>query len=75
MLSLSVFAAIILLVAGVVRLRLPENERFCFDLSGLLSRLRSDEKPTDIEKALMIALIISLCVAWRDNNLCKINVP
>ena len=65
-LSLSLITLILTLVTFLVRLRIPKEERFYFDLSlftKFLESLRSDEKPTDIERALVIALVGSIIIA------------
>jgi uncharacterized membrane protein len=62
-LSLSGLSALMLLLAFSVRMRLLESESFDFDLSAFLVRLKAEEKPTGIEKAVIVAFIIAICVA------------
>ena len=65
-LSLSLITLILTLITFLVRLRIPKEERFYFDFSvfsRFFESLRSDEKPTDIERALVIALVGSIIIA------------
>ena len=65
-LSLSLITLILTLITFLVRLRIPKEERFYFDFSvfsKFLESLRSDEKPSDIERALVIALVGSIIIA------------
>jgi len=65
-LSLSLILLILTLITFLVRLRIPRDEQFYFDFSMFLKffeSLRSDEKPSDIEKALIIALVGSIIIA------------
>ncbi len=65
-LSLSLITLILALITFLVRLRIPEEERFYFDLSSLsrfFEAMKRDEKPGDIEKALVIALVGSIIIA------------
>lgn len=64
--SLSLIILILTLITLLVRLRIPEDRRFYLDLSifsGFIESLRSDERPSDIEKALIIALAGSIIIA------------
>ncbi len=65
-LSLSVITLILALITFLVRLRIPEEERFYFDLSSFsrfFEAMKRDDKPGDIEKALVIALVGSIIIA------------
>jgi len=65
-LSLSLVTLILTLITFLVRLRIPKDERFHLDFSvfsRFFESLRSDEKPTDIERALVIALVGSIIIA------------
>ena len=65
-LSLSLITLILTLITFLVRLRIPKDERFYLDFSvfsRFFESLRSDEKPTDIERALVIALVGSIIIA------------
>jgi len=65
-LSLSLITLTLTLISFILRLRIPKEERFSFDLyviSDILASLREKEKPSEIEKALLIALIGSIIIA------------
>jgi uncharacterized membrane protein len=65
-LSLSLITLILLLFTFLIRLRIPKEERFYFDFSlfsKFFEAMRSDEKPSDIERALVIALVGSIIIA------------
>ena len=65
-LSLSLITLTLALITFILRLRIPKEERFSFDLyviSDILASLREKEKPSEIEKALLIALIGSIIIA------------
>ncbi len=65
--SLSLIVLILVLITLLVRLRIPKEERFSLDpsvISDLFASLReSSEEPSDIERALMIALVGSIMIA------------
>ncbi|CAD6492161.1 MAG: hypothetical protein EMLJLAPB_00219 [Candidatus Argoarchaeum ethanivorans] len=65
--SLSLILLILMLITLVVRLRVPKKERFSLDpsvISDFFTSLRkSKEEPSDIEKALVIALVGSIIIA------------
>jgi uncharacterized membrane protein len=64
--SLSLITVILTLLTFLVRVRIPKEERFYINVSALstfLEVLRSDEKPSDIERALIIALVGSIIIA------------
>ena len=55
-----------MLITLFVRLRIPKEERFFLNLSvfsKFFESLRADEKPSDIERALVIALVGSIIIA------------
>jgi uncharacterized membrane protein/VanZ family protein len=65
-LSLSLITLILTLVTFLVRLRIPKEERFYLNFSiflRLCESLRSEEKPSEIERALIIALVCSIIIA------------
>ena len=64
-LSLSAVTLALLSVALILRIKIPEEERFYFNFAEFATtiRSRSEDAPTDIEKALIIALIVSIVVA------------
>ncbi len=65
--SLSAITTFFVLVATLVRLRISSNERYYFDFSTIsefIRSIREDKEPaSDIEKALIIALIGSIIIA------------
>ena len=65
--SLSLITFMLVLITVFVRLRIPDDELFYFDLSSISEFIdsirKSDEKPSDIEKALIIALVGSIIIA------------
>ncbi len=65
--SLSLITFTLVLITVFVRLRIPDDELFYFDLTSVSefrdSIRKSDEKPSDIEKALIIALVGSIIIA------------
>ena len=65
--SLSLITFMLVLITLFVRLRIPDDELFYFDLTSVSefrdSIRKSDEKPSDIEKALIIALVGSIIIA------------
>ncbi|RZN43516.1 MAG: DUF1616 domain-containing protein [Methanophagales archaeon ANME-1-THS] len=64
--SLSFITIILAVITLAVRVRIPTEERFFIDLSAFstfLEVLRSDEKPSEIERALIIALVGSIIIA------------
>ncbi|MDY6964346.1 MAG: DUF1616 domain-containing protein [Halobacteriota archaeon] len=66
-LSLSMITLILVLITIIVRWRTPKDERFTFNLltvSNFIDLIRRDtEEPTEIEKALIIALVGSIIIA------------
>lgn len=62
-LSLSGFTALMLLLSFIVRMRVPESERYELDLSAFLARLKAEEKLAGVEKAMIITFIIAICIA------------
>ena len=64
-LSLSAITLALLSAALILRRKIPEEERFRFCFADFLAtiRSRSEDAPSDIEKALIIALIASIIVA------------
>lgn len=64
-LSLSVITLALLSVVLILRREIPEEEQIQLNLSEFVAsiRSRSEDVPTDIEKALIIALIVSIVVA------------
>ncbi|MFZ2070827.1 MAG: VanZ family protein [Halobacteriota archaeon] len=67
LLTLSLITVTLVLITFVVRLRIPEDNRYHFDSSSVsqfIDSIReSDEKPGEIEKALIIALVGSIIIA------------
>ena len=66
--TLSLITVTLTLITFLVRWRIPKEERFSFDRSVFSRffeslRRRSDEKPSEIERALIIALIGSIIIA------------
>ena len=61
--SLSIITLLLLLITLVLRKRIPADDRFLFDYHVFLKSLKSDEKPTELEKALIVALIASIIIA------------
>jgi len=61
--SLSIIILLLLLITLVLRKGIPEDERFLFDYHVFLKSLKADEKTTEIEKALIVALIASIIIA------------
>ena len=64
--SLSLITLSLMLITLFVRLRILKEERFFFDLSvfsKFFESLRTDKKPSDIERALVIALVGSIIIA------------
>ena len=66
-LTLSAITLVFVLIAFILRIRLPEDDRFSFNYMTVLNfidSIRTDtEEPTDIEKALVIALVGSIIIA------------
>ncbi|HID20317.1 MAG TPA: DUF1616 domain-containing protein, partial [Methanophagales archaeon] len=65
-LSLSLITLILTLITFLVRLRIPKEERFYLNFSvfsQFFESLRSEEKPSEIERALIIALVGSIIIA------------
>ena len=76
--SLSAFSIATLLVSIIIRAKLPESERFDIELKALKDAIfaeRGGEKPTEIEKALIISLIIAICIAAGIIIYAKITFP
>ncbi|MBK5191273.1 MAG: DUF1616 domain-containing protein, partial [Methanosarcinales archaeon] len=65
--SLSLITLTLMVLTSFVRLRIPEEERYSFHFAAVSkffeSLRRSDEKPSDIERALVIALVGSIIIA------------
>lgn len=62
-LTLSAITLLFVLTTVLTRARTPQNERFFVDYRGFIESLRSDEKMSDIERMLFIALIGSIIIA------------
>ena len=64
--TLSALSIIFVLITAITRLRTPEEERFIFNLftvSSFFESIRDDtQEPSDIEKALIIALVGSIII-------------
>jgi len=76
--SLSAFSIATLLISIIIRARLPESERFDIELKALKDAIfaeRGGENPTEIEKALIISLIIAICIAAGIIIYAKITFP
>lgn len=64
--SLSLITLLLTLITLAVRTRIPVQDRFYIDpslFSAFLAVMRSDEKPSEIERALIIALVGSIIIA------------
>ena len=64
--SLSLITLTLMVITLLVRAGIPAQERYSFDLAALArfrESLRTDEKPSDIERALIIALVGSIIIA------------
>jgi uncharacterized membrane protein len=61
--SLSIITLLLVLITLVLRKRIPADEKFLFDYHVFLKSLKSDEKPTELEKALIVALVASIIIA------------
>jgi uncharacterized membrane protein/VanZ family protein len=64
--SLSLITVTLTAITLLVRAGIPAQDRYSFDLSALArfrESLRTDEKPSDIERALIIALVGSIIIA------------
>lgn len=64
--SLTWITLLLTLLTGVRRVRIPANERYFFGpstISEFIASIKVKEEPTDIEKALIIALVGSIIIA------------
>jgi len=65
--SLTLITLTLMVLTLFVRLRIPEEEQYSFHFAAVSkffeSLRRSDEKPSDIERALVIALVGSIIIA------------
>lgn len=63
--SLALITLLLLLIMCILRKKknIPADERFLFDYHVFRKLLKADEKPTKIEKALIVALIASIFIA------------
>jgi uncharacterized membrane protein len=65
-LSLALITLILTLITSLVRWRIPKEERFYLNFSifsQFFESLRTEEKPSEIERALIIALVGSIIIA------------
>ncbi|MCK4733863.1 MAG: DUF1616 domain-containing protein, partial [Methanophagales archaeon] len=65
-LSLALITLILTLITSIVRWRIPKEGRFYLNFSifsQFFESLRSEEKPSEIERALIIALVGSIIIA------------
>jgi uncharacterized membrane protein len=61
--SLSIITLLLLLITLILRKGIPADERFLFDYHVFLKALKADEESTELEKALIAVLVVSIVIA------------
>ncbi|MCD4843597.1 MAG: DUF1616 domain-containing protein [Methanosarcinales archaeon] len=71
--SLSIIILVFVILAFIVRSRVPHERRFNPDITPLIRSIKIKNEPTDIEKALIITMVGSIIIASGMLAYAKIN--
>lgn len=62
-LSLAIIILFFTIITFLIRRRIPDNECFVLDPTSFIESLKTEEEASDIEKALIFALVVSIILA------------